>query len=445
MVACKVLMFDPENENEQKQIRKEITIHKNVNHPNIIQFYGNRRDKNTEFMFLEYASGGELFDRIEPDIGMNPNEAYRFFTQLLDGIQYLHQKGIVHRDIKPENLLIDSKDNLKISDFGFATLFRHRGQERALDQKCGSFPYMAPEVFSRLHHKAEPIDVWSCGIVLVTMLSGRLPWDKAVPELNMDYKKWALGKVMVSSDPWKRIDNVALSLLKCILEPTVSKRYTIKDIREHRYFNKNAVVREYTPDFRVIKRQCNGFHSQPTLKLRNKSSSQVYRLNSSVDDANEALDDFLSTPLHGFNTYSQPINIDDMFVSTQTQMEIMNSELENVENSSNNTQPGTRLYMRLVRRLTRFITKLNFAETMHSLSDTFKSFKSYNFKKSFQGQFAITTNDKNRHPLSFKVTVTENDKGKTLVDFRLSKGDGIEFKRQFLAIKNLLTPIIEQP
>lgn len=113
MVACKVLQFGKENDYEQKQIRKEIMIHKNISHKNIIQFYGNRRDGQTEFMFLEYASGGELFDRIEPDKGMNPTEAFRLFTQLLDGIQYLHEKGIVHRDIKPENLLLDSNGKLK--------------------------------------------------------------------------------------------------------------------------------------------------------------------------------------------------------------------------------------------------------------------------------------------------------------------------------------------
>lgn len=142
-----------------------------------------------------------------------------------------------------------------------------------------------------------------------------------------------------------------------------------------------------------------------------------------MDDAKSAaLDEFSSSQLHGFNTYSQPINIEDMFVSTQTQMEIMNSDLENIENGSNsgNTQPGTRLYMRLVRRMTRFTTKLNFVDTMHSLSEIFDQV-GYNFKKSSHGQFAITINDKNRHPLSFKVTLIEDDKSQILVDFRLSK------------------------
>lgn len=62
-------------------------------------------------------------------------EARTYMTQLLSGVNYLHEKGIVHRDIKPENLLLDANDNLKISDFGMATVFRMRGRERHLDTK----------------------------------------------------------------------------------------------------------------------------------------------------------------------------------------------------------------------------------------------------------------------------------------------------------------------
>ena len=61
----------------------------------------------------------------EPDIGMPQHEAQRFFTQLLSGLRYLHQRGIAHRDLKPENLLLDEHDNVKISDFGMATMFRY--------------------------------------------------------------------------------------------------------------------------------------------------------------------------------------------------------------------------------------------------------------------------------------------------------------------------------
>lgn len=105
-------------------VKKEVAIQRNLHHVNILQFFGKRTQGETEFLFLEYAAGGELFDRIEPDVGMKASEAQRYFKQLLQGVEYLHGKGIAHRDLKPENLLLDINDNVKISDFGMATMFR---------------------------------------------------------------------------------------------------------------------------------------------------------------------------------------------------------------------------------------------------------------------------------------------------------------------------------
>ena len=63
-------------------------------------------------------------------------------------------------------------DNIKISDFGLATVFRHQGQERKLETCCGTIPYVAPEVISKQPYYAQPIDLWSCGIILVALLAG---------------------------------------------------------------------------------------------------------------------------------------------------------------------------------------------------------------------------------------------------------------------------------
>lgn len=138
-----------------------------LNDAHIIRFYGRRENGHFEFIFLEYASGGELFDRIgelylsiyisikfflftnffsEPDVGMPQMEAQRFFKQLISGVEYLHSRGIAHRDLKPENLLLDANDNLKISDFGMATVFRYQGKERLLDKRCGTLPYIGMEM-----------------------------------------------------------------------------------------------------------------------------------------------------------------------------------------------------------------------------------------------------------------------------------------------------------
>lgn len=113
-------------------------IHKTLAHENIIKFYNSFQQLDKYYIILEYASGGELFDRIEPDFGMNVKLAHRYFVQLINGVEYLHSKGIVHRDLKPENLLLSDTDQIKIADFGLATLFQYKGIERNLTSPCGT-------------------------------------------------------------------------------------------------------------------------------------------------------------------------------------------------------------------------------------------------------------------------------------------------------------------
>lgn len=128
-------------------VKKEVCIQKILQDPHILRYFGKRSQGDIEYIFLEYASGGELFDRIgefffffnhfcklysilylpalpEPDIGMAQHDAQRYFNQLVSGVNYLHTRGVAHRDLKPENLLLDDNDNIKISDFGMATMFR---------------------------------------------------------------------------------------------------------------------------------------------------------------------------------------------------------------------------------------------------------------------------------------------------------------------------------
>lgn len=174
----------------------------------------------------------------EPDVGMPPAEAQRFFKQLIAGVEYLHGRGIAHRDLKPENLLLDANDNLKISDFGMATVFRYQGKERLLDKRCGTLPYIAPEVLCR-KYAAEPADIWSCGVVLVAMLAGELPWDVPSPDCQL-YTAWK--ECQITRLPWTKIDTLALSLLRKVLMPIPGKRYTIQQIANHQWFQKKFKV-----------------------------------------------------------------------------------------------------------------------------------------------------------------------------------------------------------
>ncbi|KAL5020551.1 hypothetical protein ScPMuIL_003443 [Solemya velum] len=242
-VAVKIINLDNVSGAEEN-VRKEVCVHRMLSHENIIKFYGFRKDGHIQYLFLEYACGGELFDRIEPDTGMLEQDANRFFKQLVSGVEFLHSRGVTHRDLKPENLLLDEFDNLKISDFGLATVFRYQGRERLMEKCCGTVPYVAPEVFCRKPYHAEPSDIWSCAIILVALLAGELPWDE--PSYGCrEYCDWKDCKITLS--PWIKIDNLALSLLRKLLVENPAKRYTLDQIKSHRWFNKNFNKQKSVP------------------------------------------------------------------------------------------------------------------------------------------------------------------------------------------------------
>lgn len=158
-------------------LRKELKIHSALSHPNIIKLFGSSEDECNIYLVMEYAAAGELFDKIEPDVGIAEDLAHLYFHQLISSLEYLHQNGIAHRDLKPEvlaltqNMLLDEFGNLKLSDFGLATVFRHKGMTRILTTPCGTPPYVAPEIHS-CQYDGGQVDIWSSGIILFVLLAG---------------------------------------------------------------------------------------------------------------------------------------------------------------------------------------------------------------------------------------------------------------------------------
>nr|XP_020633619.1 serine/threonine-protein kinase Chk1 [Pogona vitticeps] len=357
------------------QIKKEICINKMLNHENIVKFYGHRREGTIQYLFLEYCSGGELFDRIEPDVGMPEADAQKFFHQLIAGVVYLHSIGVTHRDIKPENLLLDERDNLKISDFGLATVFKYNGRERLLNKICGTLPYVAPEVLKRKEFHAEPVDVWSCGIVLTAMLAGELPWDQPVDSCQ-EYVDWKEQKTYIS--PWKKIDSLPLALLLKILTENPTSRLTIADIKNDRWYTKPL---------------------KKGIKRSRMSSGGV------------------SESPGGFSKH-------------------IRSDMDFSPVKSAHRNP----WQRLVKRMTRFFLKLDANQSYQILKDVCEKM-GYIWKKGCANQVTISTTDRRNNKLIFKANLVEMD-DKILVDFRLSKGDGLEFKRHFLKIKGKLSDVV---
>ncbi|KAF0989069.1 hypothetical protein HZS_5557 [Henneguya salminicola] len=236
-------------------IQKEICIHKSLSHERIVKFYGYRKEPEEFYVFMEYVPNGELYNMIEPGSPMNEIDCIRIFGQLLDGVEYMHNKGIVHRDIKLENLLIDANENLKITDFGLSTMFRHNGNERILNNVCGSVPYAAPEVLAGIDHKAEPIDIWSCGIILFIMFQGEMPWDSATDK-SIEYSRWA--RKLYPSSRWGKLNQYQMDILSLILNISPISRADIQTIRKSDWYT--SAVEKGLPKSTISSQNLNGFN-----------------------------------------------------------------------------------------------------------------------------------------------------------------------------------------
>jgi serine/threonine-protein kinase Chk1 len=161
LLAVKIVKKAHGNDGQalMKNLLKEVKIHQCLSHKNIAKLFSTTEDDHFVYLVMEYAAGGELFDRIAPDVGLEEDLAHLYFQQLISGVEYIHERGIAHRDLKPENLLLDTNGNLKIIDFGLATVFKHKGQTRILTTPCGSPPYVSPEIHT-CNYKGDLTDIW---------------------------------------------------------------------------------------------------------------------------------------------------------------------------------------------------------------------------------------------------------------------------------------------
>ncbi|KAK4684520.1 serine/threonine-protein kinase CHEK1, partial [Tremellales sp. Uapishka_1] len=245
VAACKVinLFISPSagyGTPNVKELQKEVQVHKALNHPYILGFVTSElveKEKEGEglvaglYILLELAVGGDLFDKIAPDVGVPEDLAKFYFAQMSAGIAYLHEKGIAHRDLKPENLLLAANGNLKVSDFGLCAVFKHKGKTRLLSGRCGSLPYVAPELGGGAGYAAEPVDIWGMGVVLYTLLVGNTPWDEP-SDASAEYQAYLTGDLL-NYDPWTRIRGHAKSMLLALLTVDPNQRITMEGLRTH--------------------------------------------------------------------------------------------------------------------------------------------------------------------------------------------------------------------
>jgi len=256
-VAIKFIEKKYVDQEELKLLGREIDIMKKVQHRNVLRLIEIFETDNQLALVMELVNGGELFYKIVDKGSYSEREARDIIRQLVEGVDYLHSKGIAHRDLKPENLLCSENNEgvvIKIADFGLSKAFSNGS---VLDTHCGTPDYAAPEVLRMEGSYDKSVDLWSMGVITYVVLCGFPPFYGKTQAnlfekiLNADYD---------FPDPeWTNISEEAKDFIKHLLVLDIEKRYTTKQCLDHPWLkmgnvglagNINVTNQEYIKNYR---------------------------------------------------------------------------------------------------------------------------------------------------------------------------------------------------
>ncbi|KAI4303288.1 hypothetical protein MLD38_038937 [Melastoma candidum] len=293
-----------------ENVRREIINHRSLRHPNIIRFKEVCLTPTHLAIVMEYAAGGELFQRICSAGRFSEDEARFFFQQLISGVSYCHSMEICHRDLKLENTLLDGSPipRVKICDFGYSKSGLLHSQPKS---KVGTPAYIAPEIISRQEYDGKIADVWSCGVTLYVMLVGSYPFEDPDDPWNFRKTIEKIVTVQYEIPGYIRLSRECRHLLSLIFVANPSKRITIPEIKRHPWFRKHLsreVVRGEKTNYETA-------HDQPAQTveevMRILQEAKIYgdyttedsrHLSASLSDIKEE-DEFLDFEVDGDGEY----------------------------------------------------------------------------------------------------------------------------------------------
>ena len=231
-----------------KSLENELAVMQNLQHKNIVRFLGlhtsgayvsrTGKQKTVAYAIIELASKGEIFEVLFKIGPFNENMARFYMKQLVSSLEYLHSNKVAHRDLKPENLLLDDSMNLKLADFGFATLFTDDAKNKT---KLGTERYMSPELLAKKPYSASKADVFAAGVILFIFYSGHPPFHEGRledPYYNVFMKNrqkfWDFhakqNKKRAYSESYK-------NLVSGMLEYEPETRFSIEDVIKSEWLN----------------------------------------------------------------------------------------------------------------------------------------------------------------------------------------------------------------
>ncbi|MGB8317820.1 MAG: serine/threonine-protein kinase [Ignavibacteriaceae bacterium] len=228
-------MIDPfyaGNESFLKRFRTEAIALAKLENKNIVSVYALRETDNGLFMVMEYVDAKTVSEWLREKGVLSVDETLKIVRQLLNAINHAHKVGVIHRDIKPNNILLCEDGTVKVMDFGLAKLIQEHGEQSTVTQTAGTLYYMSPEQIKGLKVDNRT-DIYSIGMTIYEMLTGRTPFEKGAGEYNIQ-KQIIEGKI---ESPEKYHPGIPKSLVKFIMK-------AIDKNPEKRFQNINEMLSE---------------------------------------------------------------------------------------------------------------------------------------------------------------------------------------------------------
>ena len=269
LVAIKILKSDlAQNEEFRRRFNAESQAVAQLSHPNIVSVYDVSRGGDMEYIVMELIDGITLMQYMEKRGQLNWRESLHFITQIMRGLSHAHSRGIIHRDIKPQNIMVLRDGSVKVADFGIACL---ADSAQTLTQEAlGSVHYISPEQ-ARGDRPAARRDIYSSGVVLYEMLTGRLPFEgeSAVSVAIQHLSSIPLAPREINPDIPEQLELICMKAMA----PDLEHRYQSADamIADLEAFRKNPEV-EMKFDLSDLRPEEN---DEPTRTIRTMPSHTV--------------------------------------------------------------------------------------------------------------------------------------------------------------------------
>eukprot|EP00121_Abeoforma_whisleri_P000351 Awhi_evm1s312 len=218
--AMKVMSFDKASIDD---CLYEAHLASILDHPNIVRTYDCFQTETELFIVSEYLGGGDLFDRINPLMGIDDEKRVKkYFAQIVKAVKFIHSCGLSHRDLKPENIMLSDDDEIKLIDFGLSG----NGDEE-VNSLTGTLSYMSPEVYRKSSFSnGKAADIWALGVILYTMIVGNVPFDSP-SQHDPGYKSFCSQDSKFDQPEWTPELH---ELFSGIFHPSLKSRWTIEEV-----------------------------------------------------------------------------------------------------------------------------------------------------------------------------------------------------------------------